>query len=294
MLISIIPVQFWYGVPYTTGASVVIQRGFEEPKNLVRFQTVVKKLLGVKYMYAVGDIHGRLNDVMDIIEFIPNNERIVWVGDWFDSFDRKPIEQIHSLETALKRSNENNDSDIFILGNHDNHYLNDLARGSGYQETMRDAIQNLLTKNFDKFKIVHYENGILFSHGGIIHQFLDEFEKYAENLAVLNLNHINDIFSNKMSWNKDNPIFWISHFRGGWNEFSGPLWCDWRELVTDFEKNGFIDDKITQVVGHTSFAGKNGINNFEEGKLYCIDCLDSVKQILHIDDITNEISIVSL
>jgi hypothetical protein len=213
------------------------------------------------------------------------------LGDWFDSFVRSSLDQILSFNMALERASKNDTGDIFILGNHDNHYLNDCARGAGYQINMRYQFEQLLNSHINKFKIIHKEGNIVFSHGGITKWFIDEFELYT-NEKVFDLDIINEVFNNKLSWNKNNPIFWISDFRYGFNKCSGPLWCDWKELTNLRNTNDIKLLDIIQVVGHTATATKYNDENIKniDDKFYCIDCLDYKNQILKIND--NKISIV--
>jgi len=236
--------------------------------------------------YVVGDIHGKLDYVKEIIN-LAGEESILWIGDWMDSFDRSVNDQMSSLEIALER-----DQDIFILGNHDNHYITQIGIGSGYKDDTQYKVDRLLTNNLNRFRIAHYDGVHLFSHGGITKTFINRFVEKHNNIEF-SVKTLNESFFDTSTWNKSNPLFWISGHRGGLDPCSGPLWCDTRELQEDISTNGSYNNAI-QIVGHSAHACSKtkSIIGSDKGYIYCVDVLDFAKQILKIN-IDNSLEIVN-
>ena len=70
----------------------------------------------------IGDIHGR-DTWKQIIAQEPDAYRIVFLGDYFDSFDIKGVEQLHNFNEIIKFKQETHQDVIMLFGNHDYHYM---------------------------------------------------------------------------------------------------------------------------------------------------------------------------
>ncbi len=69
----------------------------------------------------IGDIHGR-----DVWKTIIDNEtpnRVVFMGDYFDSFDISPAEQQYNFKEIIEFKEKGECEVIMLVGNHDFHYF---------------------------------------------------------------------------------------------------------------------------------------------------------------------------
>lgn len=241
-------------------------------------------------MIVVGDIHGKKEIVRIIVDKF-QKEQIIWLGDWFDGFGKNAIDCIDGLILALNR----NKTDIFLFGNHDIHYLinQTFLRGSGFNEVLSLSYKEILESNLDRFKMLHFENNILYSHAGVTNNFLKgmgNFLRTELKFDNLSVEKINESFEDHQTWIMQNPLFFIGPDRYGHNQYGGPLWCDWSTLIQNPENSD-----IKQIVGHSRwvydrYTKKDLVNVNNE--LYCIDCLDSRKSVIQV--INNEISEIKL
>lgn len=223
---------------------------------------------------AIGDTHGR-NSVIDIItKNIDLVDKIVLIGDYFDSFDIGGEQQIDNFKTIIDFKNAFPDKIILLIGNHDCHYLNFWnERYSGFQPGWQFSISHLIHTNLDLLQMVYYIDGIYFTHAGINRQWCSNNDIDIDNIEQ----SVND------AW-KYTP-FKSFRFNGrdhyGDDITQSPIWV---------RPNSLIDDAIPgiHVVGHTQQPNGISKNNTKDGKIYFIDCLNYKKQYLLID--TNEMS----
>ena len=85
----------------------------------------------------IGDLHGK-----DIWKRILNQEtfdRVIFMGDYFDSFHILPQTQIDNFKDLVEFYS-NNDV-VLLIGNHDYHYLSEHAIYSGYQDALAETFK---------------------------------------------------------------------------------------------------------------------------------------------------------
>ena len=95
---------------------------------------------------SIGDTHG--NNVLERVkELVPKYDKIIFVGDYVDSFTLDNITINKNLIDLIEFKKENLDKVILLLGNHDLHYLYDemIHRCTGYRPEV-----NLICKIFLK------------------------------------------------------------------------------------------------------------------------------------------------
>ncbi len=73
-------------------------------------------------IFAIGDIHGCLEKLEDLVEVIaanPKKDKLIFIGDYIDrgSFSREVVEYVIGLKSKFKNV-------IFLLGNHEQMFLN--------------------------------------------------------------------------------------------------------------------------------------------------------------------------
>ena len=222
---------------------------------------------------VIGDIHGRI-EVM--IAALNKHDRVVFVGDYVDSFDRTKLDQIQCLTVALKE--HNGDSVICLRGNHEESYLDPDAMCSGWNQIMNTHIMPI--KEQVRALPVHtWVDGILITHAGISKHFVDEIlvGKYGYNdvgdLALVG-HYLESSFHQE-----------VGYARGGSKSCGGLMWCDW------FEEFAPIDG-LRQIVGHSGYRPKDYSNPgadhdkgvLVDGENWNIDCLDTSNEYVVITD----------
>lgn len=124
---------------------------------------------------VIGDIHG-LNTWQDIISKENNFDKVIFIGDYWDSFNISYEKQRNNFLNILEFKRKNPDKVILLFGNHDYHYLMmDFGeRYSGFQKAYCYIIRDELIKGIREniFKMCHIENDFLFSHAGITNTWL--------------------------------------------------------------------------------------------------------------------------
>ena len=122
---------------------------------------------------VLGDIHGR--NVWKDIVFQEEADRVIFIGDYFDSFDIGPADQMFNFKEIIEFKEKNECEVIMLIGNHDFHYYPGGETYSGYQYGAAPAIRQLLKENeqlkFEIQKLDEKVNSILF--------FSENFNKYA-------------------------------------------------------------------------------------------------------------------
>ena len=96
----------------------------------------------------IGDIHGR-DTWKQIVEQEQDAHRIVFLGDYFDSFDIKGVEQLHNFNEIIKFKQDTNQDVRLLFGNHDYHYMPGFSGigYSGYQPAMAYQFREAISQN---------------------------------------------------------------------------------------------------------------------------------------------------
>lgn len=207
----------------------------------------------------VGDLHGKLEVAQTILK--NKHDKIVFVGDYLDSFDRTISDQISTLKMVLEATKAEPERVIALRGNHEWSYLypqfyacsgfnqNTLARTKPLRESM---LTDLKDSYFDE------DARVLVTHAGISQSWLDYIDMDLD-VALLK--------ASDRQWNM------VGRARGG-TEAPGPVWCDyWQE----FEPVPWL----SQVFGHTQYrhVGKDrGVVSLNQ--CFNIDCLDTSDEVL--------------
>lgn len=199
---------------------------------------------------VIGDVHGRdswkkLNP--------EDYDRVVFLGDYFDSFDLPFKTQMENFKDILEFRITFPDKVRLLLGNHDWHYLGFTNMVySGYQRKHSSKIkQILLPPVLDMtIKIAYLKNGYLFTHAGVTNTWLKNTE-YTPHVRI-------DHFLNYLV--VDNPLK-LEFTSGKYFDPYGnepcqtPLWVRPDSLMLDNL------DTYIQVVGHTNHKKVTQIND---------------------------------
>lgn len=219
---------------------------------------------------VVGDIHGKLEVTKKFLSMADDNTRVVFVGDYLDSFTESPDDQVECLLAVLQAMTSGKNV-LALKGNHEISYLNPRQVCSGWKQVTQCLIDSV-GKAYIEDNLLEYvwiEGGdtpILISHGGVsaLH-----FPKDPQDISVRDVEE----------WLlHSNNVAGVGRARGGYQEIGGIFWCDWWR---EFEPV----PAIRQIVGHSSARPRGAYEGVvTNGDNYNIDCLDRVNEYLVIDD----------
>lgn len=199
-------------------------------------------------LLIIPDIHGRdfwIEPCSHIDEF----DKVIFLGDYHDPYSYEVSQDTsrHRLRDELVPFvQEHKDKVVCLFGNHDGNYLvGDMADRVDYwhKHEIRDYMQQM------NIKLVHQEGKYLFSHSGVLPDWLK-----ANDLSMYDLTNMP--FSHQ-------ALMQVSPFRGGWSEAGSCVWGDVREYAT----KEHIPD-IYQIFGHTQLKE----NAIIEKDWACLDC----------------------
>ena len=221
----------------------------------------------------LGDTHGRAT-WKDIIAK-ENPDRVVFIGDYFDSFDIGGAEQMHNFKEIIEFKEQAKDKEVIMLiGNHDFHYYPGGETYSGYQHGAAPAIRQLLEENKQHLQMCYQLDNILCSHAGIGHNWLVEQEKYESGSIA---DFVNDIWNYK-------PIRFI--FYGldpyGDSKTQTPIWIRPASLLSG-NRDTFLKTDYIQIVGHTQVRKIDIEGKATGGRYYFIDAIDERQYLIYED-----------
>lgn len=226
----------------------------------------------------IGDIHGR--DVWkQIVEKHDDADNIVFIGDYFDSFDISPVEQLHNIGQIVEFKK---DKDFpgktkvnLLIGNHDHHYWPGVGRSgtSGYQAVHSFQFEQFFNINKHHFKMAALVGNVLCTHAGVSPIFLED-NGWNEGDDIVEF--LNDLFHHKpneftFDYCADRNIG-IPVNGYGDDEWQSPIWIRPKSLQrvnkrTDLKKN------YIQIVGHTQQDNIDIKGKATGGKYFYIDTL---------------------
>jgi len=233
---------------------------------------------------VLGDTHGRSNWKLAIHQEEPV-DRVIFIGDYFDSFDIPGIEQIDNFKQII-RYKENNPQVkvVLLIGNHDYHYFPEIGYNgtSGYQSRIALSITQVIDENRHHLQMAYGFDKYLFTHAGVSPTFMDgEFgdEGWIKENVV---SQLNDLFKYKPKSFEFNGVDAY-----GDNTYQTPIWIRPGSLmsVNKKHKKGLKKDYI-QVVGHTAMRriDLEGSDKFTGGRYYFIDTMEVSGDYLIIED----------
>lgn len=222
---------------------------------------------------VIPDVHGKLDRLLQIEkELFPKAERLVFLGDFFDSFDMYDVEGMckwiaYTLQD--KRS-------VIVWANHDAHYCfkHPWFRCTGYSYVTQAIVDmHFKREHWDKFKLwTRCGNGEwLVSHAGFTPETIGLCTPAHHEEALLN------------AWEGNFHDLWMpGEGRGGpKGETGGPTWLDWKREFKPVEGLkqivGHSRDRLVRVRGH-NYCLDTSLNHvmFVEGPKVEIVALNQV------------------
>jgi len=200
----------------------------------------------------LGDTHGR--DVWKRIIKEETPDKVIFVGDYFDSFDIKAVDQLNNFNEIVKYQRTSDIEVILLIGNHDHHYLVD-QRYEGYQPTFRWDFEFAIRDNLRNMSIAHIHDNLLISHAGISEKWLDN------NLLGWDIETLEDSINDLYRY-RPNKFDFVGFSPTGNDPISGPLWIRPPSLMRA-NKNGILKKNFIQIFGH-SYSQSICIKHFEK------------------------------
>jgi predicted phosphodiesterase len=219
----------------------------------------------------LGDTHGRAT-WKDIITK-ENPDRVVFIGDYFDSFDIGPSEQMFNFKEIIEFKEQAKDIEVILLvGNHDFHYYPGGETYSGYKAGAASSIKQLLEENKDHLQMCYQLDNILCSHAGIGHNWLVEQEKYESGSIA---DFVNDIWKYK-----PNQFMFCGFDSYGDSFTQTPIWIRPLSLMAG-NKETFLKKDYIQIVGHTGVKHIDINGKATGGRYYLIDAIDMGQYLIY-------------
>lgn len=234
----------------------------------------------MKKLICIGDIHGR--DVWKrILEKEGEYDRVVFLGDYFDSFYVPGLDQLHNFREICEVPNS-----VLLLGNHDYHYLPEVGdQGfSGYQSTMATSISYELNLNRDKLQMAYQFGEFVFTHAGISSVFMD----IVFGLGEWNESNMVELLNEQFKYKPRTFDFakYMDPHRlvspAGNNVEQSPIWIRPKALMK--ANYDVLRKKVIQVVGHTGQSKVDVNGNSTGGRYYFMDVLDTSQEYMVIED----------
>lgn len=223
----------------------------------------------------IGDIHGRSD--WKLIVHLEQPDCVVFIGDYFDSFDISGAEQIHNFKEIIEYKKSSKSEVIMLIGNHDYHYFPWIGRQktTGYQSGIAMQIGQLLEENQHHLQMCYEMNNILCSHAGIGHDWLVYQNGYSSGSIA---EFVNDLWKYKP---KVFAFYGVDSY--GDNTTQTPIWIRPRSLMSG-NKDTFLKKDYIQIVGHTGVNQIDIKGKATGGRYYFIDALDAGEYLVLTDD----------
>lgn len=235
----------------------------------------------MKTLY-IGDIHGR--SVWKLITQIEKPDRVIFLGDYFDSFNISGIEQMHNFEEIIEYKKSGQAEMIMLIGNHDYHYFPEVGNQgySGYQHNLAMSISHLLNENRDHLQMAYMYDTILCTHAGVSSKFMDNVYG-KDGWMVLDIaNKLNETWKYKPRTFDFGAMISVQKFSYtdpyGDNEDQSPIWIRPKSLMRVNKET--LRKFIIQIHGHTEVRCVDIKGGATGGRYYNIDCLETSGEYL--------------
>lgn len=229
---------------------------------------------------VIPDVHGRGTWKEVVKQSLKEKDtHIVFLGDYVDSFDIGGIKIVNNLREIISIKRKFPDKISLLLGNHDYAYIHNFIQITGFNSAFWYQYRELFEQNRDLFQLAWGYSGkekyTLFTHAGLTEGYYNILvnvmndsssiliDLIGENWKELPLHEFLNYFIDQQQL-----MWFVSHYRGGSDEFSSILWTDKQELINDNYSG------INQVVGHTHSFSVEVIEQFGD-TLYFTDASDS-------------------
>jgi len=228
---------------------------------------------------VLGDIHGRSNWKLAVHQ--DNPDRVIFIGDYFDSFDISLSEQLANFLDIVEYKKSSGKEVVMLIGNHDHHYFPEIGDTgtSGYQRMGKYQIETVIDLAREYLQMAYQMDEFLFTHAGVSSVFMDEtFGPNGWKVETI-VDDLNEMFIHRpgvFSFNGLNPY--------GDDEYQTPIWIRPKSLMR--ANRNTLRTRFIQVVGHTQVKKLDlvGAEKSAGGRYYLIDCQETTGEYLVIQD----------
>lgn len=237
---------------------------------------------------VIGDIHEDLGFLQRIKEIAYNYPRVVFVGDYFDSWTHTPQKAAQTAQWVINHIDTPGWE--FLLGNHDIHYISHLLelfpqlKCTGYNFTTSFMLRDL-SFPWEKLKYMSIlPSGHVVSHAGVGQGLLAAIRKQFSSEEDMTWYHSpEEVEQLTISYPRWKDWFNVGKDRGGRDKFGGIFWLDSMDLKLNHP------DGWRQIVGHTCTESKYPTRFmtdwFIDTNQNCIgvevdDCTGEVKEVV--------------
>jgi predicted phosphodiesterase len=234
-------------------------------------------------LIVLGDTHGR-EEWKQIVEQEADADKIVFLGDYWDSFDIPFAKQRENFLEICQYKIQHPDKVVLLLGNHDFHYTRTGRvmdeEYSGFQSKYQYLITHELEANSELFQVVYKHGDYLMSHAGVTKTWLkatlmlqDEIAAEDIEQQLLHTFHRVDEYINTLYKKKPRLFSFSGRDAYGDDVTQGPFWVRPRSLNQDAIP-------AIHVVGHTrqKRIGVEATPLINGGSAYFIDVLEDNKK----------------
>jgi hypothetical protein len=225
----------------------------------------------------IGDIHGR--STWKLIVHQEKPDKVIFIGDYFDSFDISGVEQIANFKEIIEYKKSTEAEVIMLIGNHDHHYFPEIGNTgtSGYQQGIAPNITQVIDENREHLQLAYQFDGVLYSHAGVSSRYLDDvFGKEGWRInSIADL--LNDLF-------KYRPKMFMFYGRDPYGDdiYQTPIWIRPKSLMN--VNRDTLRNEVIQVVGHTVQSQIDIEGKATGGRYYFIDTLPTSGEYLVLED----------
>ena len=234
----------------------------------------------------IGDTHGR--DLWkQIVEIETDADRIVFLGDYFDSFDIPGVVQLQNFLDIIEFKKNSDKEVVLLFGNHDYHYMPGYTGigYSGYQHGLAYQFRDAISQNLEHLQMAYLFDDVLCSHAGVGMEWVERHFKDTkitdlESVSIL-VNEINGHFKYKpliFEFNGFNPY--------GDNTYQTPIWIRPASLM-QVNKDTILKETVRQVVGHTQvkniFESVKATDKSMGGRYYLNDAIETNGYLVYQD-----------
>jgi hypothetical protein len=213
-------------------------------------------------------------------------DRVIFVGDYFDSFDIPALDQMYNFNEIISYKNSGQSEVILLIGNHDYHYYPEVGHQgiSGYQYGAATAINKIIMDNRVHLQMSYKMGDFLFSHAGVSSVFMDKAFGTTGWTVDTMADDLNELFTYQPL--KFNFGTYCDADRildpYGDNVQQSPIWIRPRSLMS--ANYDTLRKKVIQVFGHTQIKKIDTKGGATGGRYYDIDCLDTSGEYMIIND----------
>jgi hypothetical protein len=241
---------------------------------------------------VIGDLHGRSDWKLAVYK--ENPDRVIFMGDYFDSFEISGVEQIHNFKEIIEyketsftndgKDNQHKTEVVLLIGNHDHHYFPEIGYTgtSGYQSGVGHSITQVVDENRHHLQMAYGFGEYLFTHAGVSPRFMDQVfgkDGWSKETVIFDLNELFRYKPKSFEFNGFDPH--------GDSQEQTPIWIRPGSLMSINKKHdkGLKKDYI-QIVGHTRMREIDiiGSDKYTGGRYYFIDTMETSGDYLIIED----------